>query len=301
MLFGPGGQWGSEVGLVPIWRNSWAPSLWLSTTSGWTLTSILELHIFHSNLTCSRIFEQWVEGCGQELVLLGVMCLCRVGAPFPVLGAPCAKRQSGCALFWEWVLGRALLSPDLQPFWSCVNVWHCVWLAECGTWWEDQRPPLLLLQPWVVWVCCKHTVWHVVVRRPETTTTTNYCNHRVVWLCCTLTVWHVVVRRPETRPRIDPSTSSAGSHLVTICWDGFGSLRSFSFSVAKIQFACLTSEVAYLLSDISPSCESLPFTPVEPQRVLWWWVERFGINLTPSLIFDSSPAKGGYFGKITGF
>ena len=44
-----------------------------------------------------------------------------------------------------------------------------------------------------------------------------YCNYWVVWVCWTLTLWHVVVRRPETRPRIDPSTSSAGSHLVTIC------------------------------------------------------------------------------------
>ena len=49
---------------------------------------------------------------------------------------------------------------------------------------------------------------------------------------------------------------------------------------------------------ISPTCESLPFPPVEPQRGLWWGVERFGINLTPSLIFDSSPAKGGYFGRL---
>ena len=60
---------------------------------GWTLTSILEVHRFHSNLSSSRVCEQW-----EELVWLGVMCLCRVGAPLPVLGAPCTKRHSGCAV-----------------------------------------------------------------------------------------------------------------------------------------------------------------------------------------------------------
>ena len=150
------------------------------------------------------------------------MCLCRVGAPLPVLGAPCAKRHSGCAHFWEWVLGRAreLFPPDLQPLW-CGWVWHCVWLLECGTLWEVRRPPLLLL----------------------TTSTTGWCGC-VAHSQCGTWWWEDRRRVPGSIP------PSSGSHLVTICWNGFGSVRSFSFSFTKIQFACLASDAAHLLSNI---------------------------------------------------
>ena len=99
-------------------------------------------------------------------------------------------------------------------------------------------------------------VWHVV-RSPETTTTTtNYFYYWVVWLCCTLTVWHVVVRRPETRPRIDPSKLwvTLGHHLLEWIW-----LRQVIFlfihqdSICMFSFRCCPPIVQYPpLVNLSP-------------------------------------------------
>ena len=107
---------------------------------GWTLTSILEVRIFHSNLTISRV-------CEDKSWSGWVWCVCAGWVPRSqclvprVLNVTVAVHTSESG---SWVLGSVLLSPDLQPLWC-----GWVWLLECGTWWEVRRPPplLLLLQP----------------------------------------------------------------------------------------------------------------------------------------------------------
>ena len=107
---------------------------------GWTLTSILDVHIFHSNLTISRV-------CEDKSWSGWVWCVCAGWVPRSQCLVPRVLNVTvavQCAHFWEWVLGTTF-TRSATTLVSCVCVWHYVWLVECGTlcyssifckWWD---------------------------------------------------------------------------------------------------------------------------------------------------------------------